>query len=90
MPSQGLGADGSVAGAVGFRITRATGLRQAGILRSPGGDDGSGVGGDSYGYGAGVITRSLVMGRRVLALSDAGILSADLDSFGDQRWTPFG
>ncbi|MDO8188073.1 beta-propeller domain-containing protein [Conexibacter sp. JD483] len=90
VPSQGLGADGTVAGAVGFRITRASGLRQAGILRSPGGDDGSGRGGDLYGYGAGTITRTLVMGRRVLAFSDAGILSADLDSFGDQRWTAFG
>lgn len=90
VPTQGLGADGSVAGAVGFRITRATGLRQAGILRSPGGEDGRGPGGDAYGYGSGVLTRSLVLGRRLLALSDAGVLSADLVSFGDQRWTPFG
>lgn len=90
VPTQGLGADGSAAGAVGFRITRATGLRQAGILRSPGGEDGSGPGGDAYGYGNGVLTRSLVLGRRLLALSDAGVLSADLATFGDQRWTPFG
>lgn len=89
VPSQGLGADGTVAGAVGFRITRATGLRQAGVLRSPGGEDGSGRGGDLYGYGSGEITRSLVLGRRLLALSDAGIISADLATFADQRWTPF-
>ncbi len=90
VPSQGLGSDGTVAGAVGFRMTRGDGLRQAGILRSPGGDDGSGTGGDLYGYGDGTITRTLVMGRRLLALSDAGIISADLATFGDQRWTPFG
>jgi hypothetical protein len=75
IPSEGVGADGSLSGATGFRITRAERLRKVGELRHPATD--------SYGDS---VRRSLVIGGRLFTLSDTGLMSSDLATLGDARW----
>jgi hypothetical protein len=80
IPAEGIGADGSRAGATGLRITRAEGLKRIGELRHPEGD----------GYDDDTVRRSLVIGRRLITLSDGGAMSSDLATLGDERWVAFG
>ncbi|MDW5595407.1 beta-propeller domain-containing protein [Conexibacter stalactiti] len=81
VPTDGSSRDGTAAGdgGVGFRITRADGLKRVGAVRHP----------DGRQYGGGV-DRSVVMGRRLLTLFDDGMLSSDLATLGDPRWVAFG
>ncbi|MDO8210668.1 beta-propeller domain-containing protein [Conexibacter sp. CPCC 206217] len=79
IPADGFGADGTRAGASGFRITRAGGLRKVGELRHP----------DAGAYSGDAVDRSVVVGRRLFTLSDLGVMSSDLDSLADGRWLAF-
>jgi hypothetical protein len=79
VPTDGYSRDGAASdGGVGFRITRADGLKRVGAVRHP----------DGRQYG-GAVDRSVVMGRRLLTLFDDGMLSSDLATLGDPRWVPF-
>lgn len=80
VPTDGSSTDGASGadGGVGFRITRAEGLKRVAAVRHP----------DGRRYYGGV-ERSVVMGRRLLTLFDDGLLSSDLTTLGDPRWVAF-
>ncbi|MEA2424015.1 MAG: hypothetical protein QOH13_425, partial [Thermoleophilaceae bacterium] len=66
-------------GAIGFHATKADGVTEAGRASHPK---------DQYGYSAG-ITRSLVVGDRLLTVSPAGVLASDLATFADRGFAAF-
>jgi uncharacterized secreted protein with C-terminal beta-propeller domain len=70
----------SFSGAVGFRIGRATGIKEAVRVAHP-----------SMGAGVGVlpVRRSLVVGDALYTVSDAGVQATGLRTFGDQGWVAF-
>jgi hypothetical protein len=67
------------AGAIGFHATKAAGVTEAGRASHPK---------DQNGYSA-PITRSLVVGDRLLTVSSAGVLASDLATFADRGFAAF-
>ena len=65
--------------AVGFRVSRASGITQAGQITHTAGELG----------GTPVIRRSLVVGSTVVTVSDAGVKTSSLASLVDQGWAAF-
>ncbi len=65
--------------AVGFRVSRASGIAQAGQITHTAGALG----------GALTIRRSLVVGSTVVTVSDAGVKTSSLSSLADQGWAAF-
>ena len=66
-------------GAIGFHVTKADGVTEAGRVSQPAGQ---------YGYTPS-IDRSLVVGSRLFTLSSAGVLASDLGTFASDGFAAF-
>jgi hypothetical protein len=66
-------------GAIGFNVTKAGGVTEAGRASQPA---------DSYGYSP-PIARSLVVGDRLFTISTAGAMASDIGTFADRGFAAF-